>query len=94
MRLSVSFSSCSGHALCDMAQLLKGISLTDYWRTSFTLDSEGWMKGPNNRLLFWVPPGSREPFYTPFTRLIISRKAIELDLSCMAHGKHWQGCQG
>ncbi|KAF8515981.1 hypothetical protein BU17DRAFT_22055, partial [Hysterangium stoloniferum] len=89
---SVSFSSCSDHALCDMAQLLQGIFFPDYWRTPFTLDSKGWMKGPNNRLLFWVPPGFREPFYTPSTRLIISQKVIKLDLSCMAHGKHWHRC--
>ncbi|KAF8521624.1 hypothetical protein BU17DRAFT_21377, partial [Hysterangium stoloniferum] len=89
---SVNFSPCNDHALCDVAQLLKGISLTDNWRTSFTLDSEGWMKGPNNRLLFWVPPGSRKLFYTPSTRLIIPRNAIELDLSRMAHGQHWHQC--
>ncbi|KAF8521460.1 hypothetical protein BU17DRAFT_29833, partial [Hysterangium stoloniferum] len=89
---SVNFSPCNDHALCGMEQLLEGSSLEDYSQTSFTLDSEGWMKGPKNRLLFWVPLGSREPFYTSLTRLIIPRKAIELDLSHMAHGKHWQGC--
>ncbi|KAF8525519.1 hypothetical protein BU17DRAFT_28762, partial [Hysterangium stoloniferum] len=89
---SVKFSPCNDHALSGMAQLLEGISLDDYCLSLLTLDSEGWMKGPNNRLLFWVPPGFRKPFYTPLTRLFIPRTAIELDLSHMAHGNHWQGC--
>ncbi|KAF8514587.1 hypothetical protein BU17DRAFT_52507, partial [Hysterangium stoloniferum] len=90
----VNFSPCNDHALFDVAQLLEDISLEDYWQHSFTLDSEGWMKGPNNRLLFWVPPALREPFYTPLTRLIIPPIAIELDLRHMVHGTRWRGCQG
>ncbi|KAF8500083.1 hypothetical protein BU17DRAFT_59080, partial [Hysterangium stoloniferum] len=90
----VSFSPHNDDALCDMAQLLEGISLEDFRHISFTLDNEGWIKGPNNRLLFWVPPGSREPFYTPLTKLLIPRTAIELDLRHMAHGNSWQQCHG
>ncbi|KAG1788594.1 uncharacterized protein HD556DRAFT_1214822, partial [Suillus plorans] len=59
------------------------------------LEGEGWMMGPNHRLLFWVPPASRETFrYNPQTALLIPRLGgdVELDLSCMAHGSRWQHC--
>jgi hypothetical protein len=55
------------------------------------LEKDGWMMGPDGRLLFWVPPASRKPFYNPRTALVIPRGA-ELDLSHMAHGTHWQRC--
>ncbi|KAG2040553.1 hypothetical protein BDR03DRAFT_949132 [Suillus americanus] len=51
------------------------------------------MMGPNGRLLFWVPPASREAFrYNHRTALVLPRGGPELDLSCMAHGTHWQHC--
>ncbi|KAG2749786.1 hypothetical protein P692DRAFT_20731413, partial [Suillus brevipes Sb2] len=53
----------------------------------------GWMMGPNHRLLFWVPPASREAFrYNPWTALVIPRGGPKLDLSRMAHGTRWQQC--
>ncbi|KAG2051450.1 WD40 repeat-like protein, partial [Suillus hirtellus] len=54
-------------------------------------DYDGWMTGPNRRLLFWVPPASRSPFYNPWTAFVIPR-GVELDLSRMAHGTRWQQC--
>ncbi|KIK31388.1 hypothetical protein CY34DRAFT_103352, partial [Suillus luteus UH-Slu-Lm8-n1] len=54
----------------------------------------GWMVGPKDRLLFWVPPASRPTFYySPGTVLVIPRGGPELDLSRMAHGQHWQECR-
>ncbi|KAG2746359.1 WD40 repeat-like protein, partial [Suillus brevipes Sb2] len=54
----------------------------------------GWMVGPKDRLLFWVPPASRHRFYyNPETVLVIPRGCPELDLSRMAHGQHWQQCR-
>ncbi|KAG1864452.1 hypothetical protein C8R48DRAFT_706663 [Suillus tomentosus] len=50
------------------------------------------MVGPNRRLLFWVPPASRKPFYNPRTVLVAPRGGVELDLSRMAHGSRWQHC--
>ncbi|KAG1807959.1 uncharacterized protein BJ212DRAFT_1436696 [Suillus subaureus] len=51
------------------------------------------MAGPKHRLLFWVPPASRDLFYSPETALVIPRGGPELDLSRMAHGQHWQRCR-
>ncbi|KAG2074409.1 hypothetical protein BDR04DRAFT_1071309 [Suillus decipiens] len=52
----------------------------------------GWVSGPKRRLLFWVPPASQRPFYSPGTALVIPR-CCELDLSRMTHGQHWQKCR-
>ncbi|KAG2064163.1 hypothetical protein BDR04DRAFT_934660, partial [Suillus decipiens] len=52
----------------------------------------GWMVGPKRRLLFWVPPASRHSFWSPGTALVMPR-ALDLDLSLMAHGQHWQTCR-
>ncbi|KAG2032308.1 hypothetical protein BDR03DRAFT_926898 [Suillus americanus] len=61
--------------------------------TPFLLNRDsGWVVGPKDRLLFWVPPASRFAFYNPATALVIPREGPELDLSRMAHGQHWQKC--
>ncbi|KAG2071005.1 hypothetical protein BDR04DRAFT_945441, partial [Suillus decipiens] len=51
-----------------------------------------WVMGPNDQLLFWVPPASRRSFYNPWTSLVIPRGYVELDLSRMVHGTHWSSC--
>ncbi|KAG2067893.1 WD40 repeat-like protein [Suillus decipiens] len=62
--------------------------------TPFVLNVDsGWVVGPKCRLLFWVPPASRPSFWSPRTALVIPR-GIELDLSHMTHGQHWQMCRG
>ncbi|KAG2148811.1 hypothetical protein DEU56DRAFT_719124, partial [Suillus clintonianus] len=54
---------------------------------------DGWMVGPNRRLLFWVPPASQHPFYSPDTAMVIPRGHVELDLSKMEHGTRWSNCR-
>jgi hypothetical protein len=102
----ISFSSNSIHALCDTSELTEGISqddwssLTDgafyddYRSTPFVLNrNSGWVAGPKDRLLFWVPPASRDLFHNSETVIVIPRGCPELDLSRMAHGRHWQKCR-
>ncbi|KIK37359.1 hypothetical protein CY34DRAFT_810405, partial [Suillus luteus UH-Slu-Lm8-n1] len=56
----ISFSSNSTHALRDTTELLTSAP-HDERRSMFALlEDDGWMMGPNGRLLFWVPPASRE----------------------------------
>ncbi|KAG1794799.1 uncharacterized protein HD556DRAFT_1367200 [Suillus plorans] len=87
----ISFSSHSTHALRDTAELLAGAP-HNVPRPMFNfLEADGWMMGPHHRLLFWVPPASRKPFYNIWTVLVIHR-GVELDLSCMSHGTRWQDC--
>ncbi|KAG2337599.1 hypothetical protein BDR05DRAFT_764629 [Suillus weaverae] len=75
------------------ADLLEPTSNHNSNSTPFLLQADGWMMGPNRRLLFWVPPASRHAFYTPWTSLVIPRGSPELDLSRMAHGTHWSSCR-
>jgi WD40 repeat protein len=89
----VCFSPNTIHALRNTSELTEGASHNDRSSAPFVLDSDsGWVVGPKHRLLFWVPPGSRYPFYNPATALVMPR-GPELDLSRMAHGQHWQKCR-
>ncbi|KAG1785118.1 uncharacterized protein HD556DRAFT_1213720, partial [Suillus plorans] len=88
----ISFSSNSTHALRDTAELLASTPHNDRRSTFNFLEEDGWMVGPNRRLLFWVPPTSQQAFrYNPRTAFTIPG-GVELDLSRMAHGTHWQDC--
>jgi len=85
----ISYSSNPTHALRDTAELLTGTSYDDH---TFVLGEDGWIMGPNRRLLFWVPPASQKALrYNPRTTFAIPR-GVELDLSRMAHGTRWQDC--
>ncbi|KAG2142770.1 WD40-repeat-containing domain protein [Suillus bovinus] len=89
----ICFSSNSTHALRDTTELLEGAPHDDHRSTFDFLGDDGWMTGPNGRLLFWVPPASRDEFrYNPETALVLPRGGVELDLSSMAHGTRWQRC--
>ncbi|KAG1821750.1 uncharacterized protein BJ212DRAFT_1426041 [Suillus subaureus] len=90
----VCFSPNSIHALRNTSELTEGVSHDDHSSTPFFLNVDsGWVVGPKHRLLFWVPPASRHPFYNPVTILVIPRGGPELDLSRMAHGQHWKECR-
>ncbi|KIK13405.1 hypothetical protein PISMIDRAFT_118949 [Pisolithus microcarpus 441] len=52
----------------------------------------GWLKGPQDQLLLWIPASFRKPFYSMYTTLIIPRGCMELNLSKMVHGSKWQEC--
>ncbi|KAG2041357.1 hypothetical protein BDR03DRAFT_718605 [Suillus americanus] len=93
----IRFSSNSIHVLCNSSELTdsEGVSHNDRSSTTFLLNRDsGWMVGPKRRLLFWVPPASRTPFYhSPATALVVPNGDPELDLSRMAHGQHWHKCR-
>ncbi|KAG2118692.1 WD40-repeat-containing domain protein [Suillus discolor] len=87
------FSSNLEYALPNPADLLETASHHDSHSTPFLLQPNGWIMGPNHQLLFWVPPLSRYPFYSPGTAIVIPRGGVELDLSHMAHGMRWSSCR-
>jgi WD40 repeat protein len=89
----ISFSSNLEHALRNPTDLIEPTSHHDSNSTPFLLQADGWIMGPNHRLLFWVPLASRSVFYNPWTSLVIPRGYPELDLSRMAHGTHWSRCR-
>lgn len=86
------FSSNSTHALRDTTELFACTPHDDRRSTFALLRDDGRMMGLNHRLLFWVPPASRTPFYNLWTALVMPRGGVELDLSHMAHGTRWQHC--
>ncbi|KAG2106974.1 WD40-repeat-containing domain protein [Suillus discolor] len=90
----ISFSSDfkSERALCNPADLIEGISHHHSNSTPLSLQADGWVMGPNRRLLFWIPPASQHALCTPWNLWVIPRGA-ELDLSRMAHGTRWSSCR-
>ncbi|KAF8954593.1 hypothetical protein BDZ97DRAFT_1864426 [Flammula alnicola] len=67
------------------------MSLARHSIDAVIMRSDGWIVGPQDRLLFWVPPSYRPRFYLPRVMLTIP-KGIQLDVSRMAHGGSWHGC--
>ncbi|KAF8962292.1 hypothetical protein BDZ97DRAFT_1702551 [Flammula alnicola] len=82
MRLASSWAHLSRSTLMGLIQL-----------RSRRMESafDGWIVGPQNRLLFWVPPSYRPRFYGPRTILILP-ESTQLDVSRMAHGRSWRSC--
>lgn len=91
----IHFSCDSSHVLHGSEELLNGLGgLEVNWHEPVWLDlKDGWIKGPQGRLLLWVPLSFREPFYSMWNKLVIpTGSCIELDLSRMPHGKKWKEC--
>ena len=91
---SICFSSSPTHTLHDAPSLF--IDVSDAKRDfhdSVHLQVDGWIVGPNGKLLLWVPPAYHSfYFYSPGTNLVLPRGGTELDLSSMAHGPTWHQC--
>jgi hypothetical protein len=50
------------------------------------------MRGPDDELLFWIPPDYRSSIWRPSNVAIISRMVTRLDLRRFAHGANWAKC--
>ena len=92
--LPICFSSSPAHALHDAQSLFIDVSdVEEDCRDLVYLQDDGWIVGPNEKLLLWVPLSYRSfYFYTPWTNLILPKGGPELDLSMMAHGLNWHQC--
>ena len=93
--LPIHFSSSGAtHALHNAQNLFLGsVSNVGDCRDLVYLQNDGWIVGPNKKLLLWIPFSYHSSFhYTPWVRLIIPRGTPELDLSRMAHGSAWYRC--
>ena len=93
---SINFSSVTTHALTHPESLFTNLSpnVNGDCRDHVHVQNDGWIVGPNDKLLLWVPLSYHPSFnYTPWTNLIISRSfSTELDLSRMCHGPIWHKC--
>ena len=91
----INFSSSPTHALTHAQSVFTNLPLDvkgDSWDLVHFQD-DGWIVGPNGKLLLWVPFPYHSFFkYTPQTKLIIPRGFTGLDLSKMCHGSIWQQC--
>ncbi|KAG6327035.1 hypothetical protein ID866_12054 [Astraeus odoratus] len=90
----ITFSSSRSHALHDGQILLCGCPSMNrnVWQPVHLYD-DGWIRGPHNQLLLWVPHALQKPFYSMHTTLVLPKGCAELDLSSMvAHGYNWERC--
>ena len=93
--LPINFSSSDAHALQCSQNLFLDLSpdIDRDCRDMVHFQNDGWIVGPNGKLLLWVHSSYHSSFfYTPWTSLVIPRGVIELDLSQMHHGPTWNQC--
>ena len=90
----ICFSSSTEHELHISQSLFLDLSsMMKDCRDLVYLQNDGWIVGPNKKLLLWIPSFYHSSFhYTPWTRLVMPRGTPELDLSRMAHGSAWSKC--
>ncbi|KAM6492822.1 hypothetical protein JOM56_010956 [Amanita muscaria] len=90
----VKFSSSAKHSLCNTEDLFRGAPYLDEeeWREHVKLNDDGWIVGPQDQLLLWIPIQLRSLLHTPGTVSMLPEGTIDLDLSVMAHGKKWINC--
>ncbi|KAI0318856.1 hypothetical protein OF83DRAFT_1056097 [Amylostereum chailletii] len=53
---------------------------------------DGWLVGPESRLLLWIPAENRQCMHWLREDMLIGQHATELDLSDFAHGPNWHEC--
>lgn len=88
----VYFSFTPDHALRDAEKLFDGVDGAKDWRDLVRVEPDGWIVGPKDRLLLWVPLTYRPSLRLLRNTLMIPGGEMELDLSDMAHGDVWQEC--
>lgn len=88
----VYFSFTPDHALRDAEKLFDGVGDVKDWRDMIRVEPDGWIVGPQKRLLLWVPLTYRSSLRLLRNTLMIPKGGMELDLSDMAHGDVWQEC--
>lgn len=87
----LSFSQHAKHA-CPQSELFKTARICRAILSSSDIE-DGWVIGPNNELLFWVPPQIRRGLCWPRTKAILGATMHTLDLSTFEHGAMWTRCQ-
>ncbi|KAG6326172.1 hypothetical protein ID866_12917 [Astraeus odoratus] len=79
----------TSHSLCNVFKLYDGVY---EWRDLVKVNVDGWIIGPEGKLLLWIPSYYHALFYSPRNTLVIPRGGPELDLSMVVHGDIWQEC--
>ncbi|EIN03362.1 WD40 repeat-like protein [Punctularia strigosozonata HHB-11173 SS5] len=92
---SASFSPNKNHALANIQLIVPGAEQMSRFQIddSFTLKDDGWLMGPDDRRLIWIPVQNRDIWRPQNRRTIIALGAVTtLDLSNFAHGEKWAEC--
>ncbi|KAI0029434.1 WD40-repeat-containing domain protein [Vararia minispora EC-137] len=90
----IMLSSNAAHALADADDLFPDtvkLNANDR-RDCIRLQVDGWVVGPRNALLFWIPPEHRARMWTPRTQRVLGYETTQIDLSAFAHGLKWHQC--
>ena len=90
----IAFSSHVEHALPRVDDLFGSVLPPgdDYYR-SIKLRQDGWVVGPMEQLLFWVPFEIREKLWFPSRKsFTCGVELTELDLRHFVHGPSWSEC--
>ena len=90
----IAFSSHVEHALPGVDGLFGSvISPDDDYDGSITLRQDGWVVGPMEQLLFWVPFEVRDKLWLPSRKsFMCGVEVMELDLRRFVHGPSWSEC--
>ncbi|KAG2154588.1 hypothetical protein DEU56DRAFT_725564 [Suillus clintonianus] len=86
---AICFSPNPIHALHSASSFLQDSSTP----ASVTANEDGWVVGPEGRLLLWIPLNFHPLMYSPGNTLVIPNHASQFDLSCLAHGTSWHKCR-
>jgi len=85
----ICFSTNPTYALCSPSSFLSDSCAP----VSLAPNEDGWVVGPEGRLLLWIPSSLYPAMHFPGTKLVISNDDSELDLSHFAHGTSWEMCR-
>jgi WD40 repeat protein len=59
----------------------------------FDLSSDGWVYGPTNERMYWIPPVYWAGLWTPRTVRILGALETMIDLRNFVHGTDWEQCR-
>ena len=60
----------------------------------FSLSDDGWLRGPKEERMCWIPSAYRAGLWTPRTMGILGALRTVLDLGSFVHGTEWEQCRG
>ncbi|KAG2091020.1 uncharacterized protein F5147DRAFT_724096 [Suillus discolor] len=86
---AVYFSPNPSYALHSASSFLQDSSTP----LSVVANEDGWVVGPDGRLLLWIPLNLHPVMYAPGNTLVIHDRASQFDLSRLAHGTSWHMCR-
>ncbi|EIN08023.1 tricorn protease domain 2-containing protein, partial [Punctularia strigosozonata HHB-11173 SS5] len=87
---ALAISADGGHVASGLRELPFSESIGP---ETIELKPDGWVVGPKDERLLWIPPQHRRDLIQwPCTMVIPSYDMVQLDLSRFAHGTSWQDC--